>query len=233
MKAMVFAAGEGRRMRPLTLATPKPLLRVGNLSLLEHLIRKLQAAGVHELVLNVSYLADQILKSLRQMDLDDMQVHVSVEEQPLETGGGLKRALPYLGDEPFLLINSDVWSDISLSVLKKHVLAEGVLAHLVLVESPEHNHHGDFVFGDGARVRLKRDADAAQDCLTFAGVSVIDPQLISKYSDQREIFPLRDILFKAIEAGEVTGEYYPGFWSDVGTPERLESVRCHYEGLEL
>lgn len=233
MKAMIFAAGEGRRMRPLTLATPKPLLRVGDCSLLEHLIRRLQAAGITELVLNVSYLADQIITALKRVDLNGMPCHVSVEEQPLETGGGLKRALPYLGDEPFVLVNSDVWCDIDFHRLMNHAMSADVLGHLVLVESPNHNHGGDFVINEHAQVRNKSELDGPADCLTFSGVSVIRPELVRLFSSERDVFPLRDLLYKGIEANQITGEYFPGYWSDVGTPERLDEVRARYEGSEL
>lgn len=227
MKAMIFAAGEGRRMRPLTLATPKPLLRVGDRSLLEHLIYKLHIAGIEEVVINVSYLADQILTMLKTVDLNGIRCHVSVEEQPLETGGALKRALPYLGDEPFLLVNSDVWCDLNLAALSSHPLPDGVLAHLVLVESPEHNQQGDFVIAEHGLVRRKREGDSAKDCLTFTGISIIHPGLIKRYEVEKEIFPLRELLYPAIAKSQVTAEYFPGFWSDIGTPERLESLRDH------
>ena len=218
-------------MRPLTLATPKPLLKVGDYSLLEHLIKKLRAAGVTEFVMNVSYLADQILNALRSMDLMGSQCHVSVEQNPLETGGGLVRALPYLGDKPFLLVNADVWSEINFESLMSIKLPESVLAHLILVESPEHNHAGDFVIEKSNRVRRKSDADLAQNCLTFSGISIVDPMLIKRYADEREVFPMRDLLYAAIEDSAVSGEYFPGFWSDVGTPERLDSVRIRYAAI--
>lgn len=230
MKAMIFAAGEGRRMRPLTLATPKPLLRIGELSMLEHLVRRLISAGVTELVMNVSYLADQIITALGNMELEGISVHVSVEEYCLETGGGLVRALPYLGSEPFLLLNADVWSELNFVDLIAHGLPDGRLAHLVLVESPEHNHRGDFVIEHCGRVRRRQASDEPHDCLTFAGISVIHPDLIHRYASSEEIFPLRDLFYAAIDDDAISGEFYPGFWSDVGTPDRLDFVRHQYEG---
>ena len=228
MKAMIFAAGEGRRMRPLTLTTPKPLLPVGDYSLLEHLIRRLQAAGISDLVINVSYLAEQVIAALERIDLNGMACQVSVEERPLETGGGLKRALPYLGDAPFLLVNSDVWFDIDYRNVVNEGLPASALAHLLLVASPQHNQSGDFVINQRGQVHVKSDTDQPADCLTFSGVSVIHPELVHRYSDEREVFPLRDLLHGAIIDKRVTGEYATAYWSDVGTPERLEDVRARY-----
>lgn len=230
VKAMIFAAGEGRRMRPLTLATPKPLLRVGQQSLLQHLIDKLYAAGITELVVNAAYLADQVLKAIQMMDLKGMPCYVSVEEQPLETGGGLKRALPYLGEAPFLLVNSDVWCDFDLAALCKRTLQSDLLAHLVLVESPAHNRSGDFVLRQSGLLRHRMEQDGISDCLTFSGISLMKPEFVRRYSDEREVFPLRDMLNRALEESSVTGELFAGYWSDVGTPERLEQVRKRFEG---
>ncbi len=224
MKAMIFAAGEGRRMRPLTLATPKPLLKVGQCSLLEHQMRRLEAAGVREFVINVAYLADQVITALEQMDLHGLHVDVSVEESPLETGGALLRAQPYLGEAPFLLVNSDVWCDVDYGLLLQHQMAEGCLAHLVLVPNPLHNPKGDFVLSADGSVREPLEGGDASR-YTFSGISVVDPRLISEYPECRERFPLVEALRHAMRAGRVSGEVFFGHWADIGTPERLEHLR--------
>lgn len=227
MKAMIFAAGEGRRMHPLTLATPKPLLRVGGVSLLEHQIRRLKAVGTRQFVINVAYLADQIITELKDMDLTGLQCDVSVEEQPLETGGGLLRALPYLGREPFLLMNADVWSALDLKRLVSTKLKDSVLAHLVMVPNPTFHPEGDFALAPDGQVS---DKSECLDVLayTYSGISIIRPELIENFYAEEERFPLKAPLICAMKDGKVSGELYTGEWCDIGTPERLEDVRAAY-----
>ncbi|WP_370981250.1 nucleotidyltransferase family protein [Agaribacterium sp. ZY112] len=223
MKAMIFAAGEGRRMRPLTLEKPKPLLLAGSCSLLEHQLQKLIAAGVSECVINVSYLAEQIETALKQMDLGGITLSLSFEEEPLETGGGLLKALPLLGHEPFLLVNADVWTDYDYSQLLKRSLDEGELAHLVLIPNPPFKETGDFDFTCGERIGpLAASQEAGW---TFSGISLIDPRLISAYSKARSIFPMKEALLEAMHANRVTGSIFKGEWDDIGTPERLLSLQ--------
>jgi len=227
MKAMIFAAGEGRRMRPLTLATPKPLLRVEHKSLLEHLIIKLHDAGIDEIVVNVSYLAEQIRNELKLIDLKGMTCHLSLENTLLETGGALKYALSHFDSEPFLVVNSDVWCDVDLGSFMASSLSDDRLAHLLMVPCPEHNANGDFLLDDNGFVCLKGNEPLAETCTpyTFAGISMIHPELIRHYAPERLIFPFRDLLFPAINNKCVTGSLYKGYWLDVGTPTRLDELR--------
>ena len=210
-------------MRPLTLATPKPLLHVAGRSLLEHQIRRLRDAGLRKLVINAAYLAQQILNELDRIDLAGVECYVSIEEQALETGGGILRALPYLGDAPFLLINSDVWIDIDLRSLVERSWPHESLAHLVLVPNPEHYPEGDFGLIEG---RCCTDADIRY---TYSGLSIISPALIHEFAPSSEGFPLGPLLRAAMVEQRVSGELYTGTWSDIGTPERLAALRNRLE----
>lgn len=216
MKAMILAAGFGQRMRPLTDHCPKPMLPVRGKPLIEHHIERLVAAGFKELVINHAYLGEQIESHLGDGARWGVAIEYSREQVPLETGGGIKKALPLLGDAPFLLINSDVWSDYPLASLRLQNMAD-CLAHLVLVANPDHHLIGDF--GLSADHKVLASADQSY---TFAGISVLQPRLLDGFGEQ--IFALLQPLRKAIDAGLVTGEYYPGEWVDVGTPERWRQV---------
>ncbi|WP_096085380.1 nucleotidyltransferase family protein [Agaribacterium haliotis] len=231
MKAMIFAAGEGRRMRPLTLTTPKPLLKAGGCSLLEQQLKKCLAAGIDEFVINVSYLGEQIESALADMALPWRSLEISVEPQPLETGGGLNRALPLLGDEPFVLLNADVWTDYPLANLSAFALPEASLAHLILVPNPGFKSRGDFYLDKSGRVSALPERLQAADGpgWTFSGLSLMRPELISGFSGRREIFPLREALLEAMLAGRVSAEVYRGTWHDIGTPERLAQLRTELQ----
>ena len=222
MKAMILAAGEGRRMLPLTLERPKPLLMAGGQTLIEHHIGRLKQAGIVELVVNVSYLGQQIMEYLGDGSRLGVSISYSVEDELLETGGAIKRALPLLGEEPFVLVNGDVWTDFDFSTLTDQSFRSAI--HLVLVVNPEHNPGGDFVLQNGQVVN-KSPGLSPNRCLTFAGISVIDPLGFRKYPHCREKFPLKEVLSWMINQRALTGEQYTGQWIDVGTPERLELVR--------
>lgn len=224
MKAMILAAGEGRRMRPLTLNVPKPLLRVDDHSLIEHQIVRLRAAGIHDVVINVAYLADTIQSALGDGSSMGVNITYSVEPEPLETGGAVNRALPILGAEPFLLINGDVWCDYPLANLKSRGLKDA-LGHLVLVDNPSHNKGGDFLVKTGSGCLSPVDPCSTDIGLTFSGISLLSPRLVSEYPSRRKCFPLREALQWAMMDGYLTGERFAGFWCDVGTPERLAALR--------
>lgn len=223
-RAMILAAGKGERMRPLTDHCPKPLLRVHGKTLIEHAIDRVKAAGIHQLVINVSYLGEQIERHLGDGSALGVHIHYSREPMtPLETGGGIAKALSLLiqeGEEPFLLVNADVWCDYPLVQLQQ-ALKHGQLAHLVLVTNPSHNSKGDFALGDNNRVQMLAKENTGH---TFSGISVIHPQLFRRYAPAKEKFPLRDLLVQAIANREVSGEVYKGVWVDVGTPERLAAL---------
>lgn len=213
MKAMILAAGKGERLRPLTLHTPKPLVRAGGMPLIEYHIRALADAGFDELVINHAWLGEQIEAYLG--DGSGLGVHIaySPEGEPLETGGGIHRALPLLGHEPFLVVNGDIWTDYDFQNLRRPL--EG-LAHLVLVDNPKHHPSGDFSLIEGY-VR-----DDPSEALTYSGIAVLAPQLFDGCVPGA--FKLAPLLRKAMAIGKVGGEHYCGRWVDVGTHERLAEV---------
>lgn len=214
MKAMILAAGKGERMRPLTLHTPKPLLPVAGKPLIEYHIERLVAAGCRELVINHAWLGEQIEQALGDGSRWGVSIQYSAETEPLETGGGIRRALPLLGDEPFILVNGDVWTDYDFSVLPRQL--DG-LAHLVLVNNPEHHPQGDFLLQDD---RVLTEGQGQR--LTYSGIAVLSPQLLADC--EQGAFKLAPLLRVAMTAGAVSGEHYGGRWLDVGTPERLQQA---------
>lgn len=218
MKAMILAAGEGRRMRPLTLHTPKPLLQVNGVSLIEHHIRRLKGAGVQEFVVNIAYLGEKIRAALGDGSQWEVRIDYSAEPEPLETAGALLQALPLLGDKSFLLVNGDVWTDYPFERLVQTPIKKS--GHLVLVENPQHKLTGDFSLDDKNEIQ---ELDGITS-FTFSGISVLSPDLIADYPQKRAKFPLREIFSWAIQNRKLTGEIYQGIWCDVGTPERLEEL---------
>ncbi|MFJ4443235.1 N-acetylmuramate alpha-1-phosphate uridylyltransferase MurU [Pseudomonas sp. NPDC089422] len=212
MKAMILAAGKGERMRPLTLHTPKPLVPVAGQPLIEYHLRALAAAGFTEVVINHAWLGQQIEDHLGDGSRFGLSIRYSAEGEPLETGGGIFKALPLLGSEPFALINGDVWSDYDLARLRAPLKG---LAHLVLVDNPGHHGRGDFRL-NGERVV---DGDDAPGNLTFSGLSVLHPALFE--GCQAGAFKLAPLLRQAMASGQVSGEHFRGHWVDVGTLERL------------
>lgn len=230
MKAMILAAGFGERLRPLTEKTPKPLLPVGGKPLIQYHVENLAAVGVRELVINVSWLGEQIRDFLGDGSQFGVDIQWSAEEQPLETGGGIKRALPLLGDAPFLLVNGDVWSDYDFSSLVSPPFEHQQGAHLVLVPNPEHNPSGDFALTavDGCALSRVDYADDTHsntvETYTFSGISLMNPALFADFKAPSERFPLRDVLAGSIRGGGVFGELYNGNWCDVGTVERLAQL---------
>lgn len=221
MKAMILAAGLGQRMRPLTDHLPKPLLEVGGKPLLQYHLEALQVAGVENVIINLAYLGDKIRAFVGDGSRFGLQVEYSVEPEPLETGGALLQALPLLGTEPFLLINGDVWSEFSLASLIHRKLSPSQLGHLVLVPNPDFHPAGDFALADNGF--LINDINTAR--YTFAGISLLSPEIIRSYPDARDKFPLGEVLRYGINQKKLTGEVFAGRWSDVGTPERLLALQ--------
>jgi MurNAc alpha-1-phosphate uridylyltransferase len=213
MKAMILAAGRGERLRPLTDYTPKPLIQAAGKSLIEYQIEALAQAGTSEIIINYAYLGEQIERQLGNGSRWGIIIHYSPEPEVLETGGGIFKALPLLGDAPFLVVNGDIWTNLDYSSLQ---LAEDDLAHLVLIKNPTHNPKGDFVLQGGRIV----EAEAAR--YTFSGIGLYRPALFAGCS--AEAFPLAPLLRQAIAADVVSGEYFTGDWIDVGTPQRLEQL---------
>jgi MurNAc alpha-1-phosphate uridylyltransferase len=223
MKALVFAAGLGERMRPLTDTTAKPLLQVGGKRLIEWHLEKLAAIGIDEVVINTSWLADQFPLALGDGSRWGLRIRYSYEgTTPLETGGGMWHALPLLGDAPFLLVNGDIWTDFDFA----HLPAEpDGLAHLVMVDRPAQATHGDFALDRDGHVRSD-----GEHRLTYSGLGVYRPQLLEDWrqhssdAGSNEIpprFRLAPILRAHMASGRIRGEHHRGRWTDVGTPERL------------
>lgn len=215
MKAMILAAGKGERMRPLTLHTPKPLVRAAGVPLIEYHINALVSAGFSELVINHAWLGQQIEDYLGDGSRFGVSIRYSAEGEPLETGGGIHRALPLLGDEPFLVVNGDVFTDYSFANLQQPING---LAHLVLVDNPAHHTQGDFYLQQG----MVHDGAAGQECLTYSGIAVLSPQLFA--GCEPGAFKLAPLLREAMAQGLVSGEHFSGHWIDVGTHERLADV---------
>ena len=229
MKAMILAAGYGKRLRPLTDKTPKPMIPVAGKPLLQHHIERLAAMGITEVVINICWLADQIENFFG--DGSNFGVHIiwSKEPQPLETGGGILKALPLLGDAPFLLINGDIWTDFPLPTVTDISLEDDQSAWLLLVNNPQHNPAGDF--------GLQEDLISYQPNLkyTFSGISLLKPALFADYaknSMDASCFPLRDVLRPAIESKRIIGSLYRGHWCDVGTIERYNQLNQHLDLLK-
>lgn len=213
MKAMILAAGLGTRMHPLTDHTPKPLLVAGGKSLIEWHIERLAAAGFRELVINTAWLAQKLEAALGDGSRYGVSIAWSREGQPLETAGGIRRALPLLGDDPFVVVNGDIWTDFDFSRL---IEPQG-LAHLVLVANPEHHPNGDFCLDSSGHVR-----DNGSAKLTFSGIGVYRPQLFQALADgEAKLAPL---LREAMVEGLVSGEHFTGSWWDIGTPQRLQQL---------
>ena len=223
MKALIFAAGLGERMRPLTDATPKPLLRVGGKPLIEWHLEKLAALGVRDVVVNTSWLAAQFPATLGDGARWNLRIAYSYEgDVPLETGGGMLNALPLLGEAPFLLVNGDVWTDVDFARLPREPRG---LAHLVMVDRPPQATHGDFALDADGCVRADGDHR-----LTYSGIGVYRPQLLDGWREAipepaiangKPKFPLAPILRAHMANGGISGEHHRGKWTDVGTPERL------------
>lgn len=230
MKAMILAAGLGERLKPLTETTPKPLLTVGGKPLIQYHIERLAAAGIREIVINTSWLGEQIESFLGDGSRFAVRIKWSREEQPLETGGGIRRALPQLGCEPFVVLNGDVWSDFPLKSLVDRAWPDDMDAHLVLVPNPIHNAVGDFALDRDSRIRYAKKDDPT---FTFSGISVMRPDIFALYSSASERFPIRDVLVSGIKAGCVSGEVYRGVWWDVGTLERLRALDALVSGKEF
>lgn len=214
MKAMILAAGKGERLRPLTLHTPKPLVRAAGVPLIEYHLRALHAAGFAEVVINHAWLGQQIEDYLGDGRQLGLSIRYSPEGEPLETGGGIFRALPLLGDAPFLVVNGDIWTDCDFAALRAPIKG---LAHLLLVNNPPHHPAGDFALVDG----VVRD-DASLPRLTYSGIAILHPQLFA--ACRGGAFKLAPLLREAMARGLVSGEHFTGRWVDVGTHERLAEV---------
>jgi MurNAc alpha-1-phosphate uridylyltransferase len=229
MRALVFAAGKGERMRPLTESTPKPLLIAGGKPLIAWHLEKLAALGVRDVVVNTSWLADRFAPALGDGSAWGLRLHYVHEgAEPLETGGGMLNALPLLGDAPFLAIAADVWTDLDFATLPRE--PEG-LAHLVMVANPDHHGRGDFALGNDGRLTL---ATPGIEALTFSGIGLYRRAFLEGWravvgdspgaNETPPRFKLRPLFDAAIARGVISGQRHEGRWTDVGTPERLSTL---------
>ena len=221
--AMILAAGRGERMRPLTDSKPKPLMNVNSKPLIIYHIESLVASGVSDIVINVSYLGDMIKKELGNGENWGVNIHYSDEPGgPLETAGGIYNALSFFNNDPFLVINSDVWTDYDFSNLLNYPLNEK-LAHLVLTANPEHNSDGDFILN--ADNLLSHEGKAQR--LTFTGLSVMSAKLFENNNSLKNYYKkksLTPILKGAMANRRISGELYSGDWIDVGSIDRFERL---------
>ena len=224
---MLLAAGRGERMRPLTDHTPKPLLEAGGKPLIVWHIERLARAGITELVINHAHLGAQIETALGDGGRYGVRIRYSDEGTALETAGGIAHALPLLGDEPFAVVNGDIWCDYdfarlpALAVKMRH---NGDIAHLVLVDNPPHHPHGDFHLHEGRLLPANdQRLTTGGSKLTFSGIGVYRPSLF-RHIPRGSAAPLAPLLREQIAAGRVGGEHHRGLWMDVGTPQRLAEL---------
>lgn len=215
MRAMILAAGRGERMRPLTDHTPKPLLKAGGKSLLEHHLYGLKEAGIREIVINVAWLGQQIRDCLGDGKEYGLDIRYSDEgASALETAGGIIHALPLLGQEAFLIVNGDIWTDYPFGDL---AIGRDALARLVMIDNPPHHPKGDFALQQNM-LRLQ-----GAPMLTYSGIGIYRPELFAPYAPGKR--GLLEVLKAGIALDKIEGVHYRGRWSDIGTPERLQALQ--------
>ena len=219
MKAMILAAGMGNRMRPLTLHTPKPLLEVGGKPLIVWHIEKLQKMGVQEIVINTAWLGEKLADTLGDGSQFGVKILWSHEGEGLETAGGIINALPLLGNEPFILVNGDVWTTMDFAPLL-NVQLQDDLAHLVLVENPVQHPQGDFTLAANKAYTFEQARSGEN--LTYSGVAVMHPQMFDGLESGKR--PLAPLLKQAMQEEKISAHKLQGVWMDVGTPERLNAL---------
>jgi MurNAc alpha-1-phosphate uridylyltransferase len=230
MRAMILAAGRGERMRPLTDHTPKPLLQVGGKPLIVWHIERLVAAEIIDIVINHAWLGEQIEAALGDGHRWGARIRYSAEQPALETAGGIARALPLLGDAPFLVVNGDIWCDWAMD--RAHDQAHRMAQHraamwLLLVDNPSHHRHGDFVLRPDGILAL-----TGEPRLTFAGIALYAPGFFSKVTPGEPV-ALAPLLRDRIANEVALGEHHQGKWVDVGTPARLDELNIsQYQGTK-
>ncbi len=211
---MILAAGKGSRLAPLTDSTPKPLLPVLGVPIIFSILGRLKAAGVSDVVINTHHLGEQIETALGSGSSMGLSIAYSREKTLLETGGGIKQALPLLQDDTFLICNGDIFCDFDFTDLPNQLLGDD-LAHLVLVPKPASRTEGDFC-ADAGRLRARGDD------YVYAGIAVLHRNLFQ--NAPQGPFSLRDLLFDAMEQGRVAVQIHTGHWSDIGTPADYAEV---------
>jgi MurNAc alpha-1-phosphate uridylyltransferase len=212
---MILAAGRGERLQPLTRHTPKPMLTVDGRPLLEHQLGWLRAAGIRQIVMNLHHLGEQIERHFGDGRRFGVEIRYSREPTLLETGGGIVNALPLLGDEPFLILNGDVFTDFAFAALAK--LPGWADIHLVVTPRPPFRSRGDFEVRAGRVI-------ARGDAYVYCGIAVLRPELFA--ADTVEPFSLRRHLFRAMEAGRLSAQIWNGYWTDIGTRDQLDAANA-------
>lgn len=212
MKAMLLAAGKGERMRPLTETRPKPLLTIAGKPLLVYHLQALAKAGIKEVVINTWYLGEQIVELIGPGTRFGLKITYSIEEELMDTGGGITKALPLLGDSPFMVLSADIFTDFPFATLPSEPAG---LAHLVMVNNPEYHVKGDF-FLDKGKIKLHDGGSK----FTYGNIAVFRPEFFQ--GAPQGPFPLRDLFYKHIPHDLVTGQYFNGLWHNIGTPTDLE-----------
>ncbi len=217
---VLLAAGHGKRMLPLTKSTPKPLLTVGQHSLIEHHLKRISAQGFKHVVINIAHLAEQFPTALGDGQQYGLRIDYSDESQTgaLETAGGLKNALTLIKSDPFITINADIWTDYDFSNLIKQ---PPQLAKLVMVDNPEHNPEGDFGLSDTGLLN-----NTANEKLTFSGIAIYHKTVFEKLEHGKQA--LAPIFHRLIDENALQGTKLMGEWQDIGTPERLEELRLKH-----
>lgn len=226
MRAMILAAGLGKRMRPLTNTMPKPMLKVNGKPLIQYHVENLVNAGIKDIVINHSVFGEQIERHLGDGSALSANIIYSAEgDTPLGTAGGIVTVLNFFGNQPFLVVNADIWSDFSFQTLS--LLAEST-AHIILVDNPPHNPNGDFYLQQNRVLLSEPDPKLTfTQCLTFSGMSIFKPSFFMMHCAEGST--LQALLRHAVLQGEVSASYYSGEWYDIGTPERLQVLRQHYQ----
>lgn len=219
MKAMILSAGRGNRLRPLTDKIPKPLVRVGQDTLIEHHLRKLSAANFDSVIINTAHLGDKIQDFLGDGSSYNIPIEYSHEgEQALETGGGIAYALPMLGNQPFLAVSADIYTEMPFDPRFK---LNDAAMHLMMVNNPVHHPEGDFT---GVELGLADD----QQRYTYSGVAYLNPAL---FTHGRRAFPLVTNIRECIHAKNISAEVFNGAWFDVGTASRLHAANKFALGM--
>lgn len=213
MRAMILAAGRGERLKPLTDVTPKPMLNVRGRPLLAHQLDWLTAAGITEVVINLHHLGEQIENCFADGAANGIHIRYSREAEPLETGGGIVKALPLLGSDPFLIINGDIYTDFPLTELV--ALPAWADMHLLLTPTPAFREHGDFDYADGK-------VTGRGDGYVYCGIAIMRPELFRDRPVAR--FSIQGMLFDAAANGRLSAQVWQGYWTDIGTEDQLNAV---------
>lgn len=220
---VILAAGHGKRMLPLTAKTPKPLLKIGKYSLIEHHLRKLSALGFRNIIINTAYLGEMIQQKIGSGSQFNLNIRYSDESKTgaLETAGGLRQALAMINSDPFLVINSDIWTDFDFTSLLLPLTESG---RLVLVNNPSHNQTGDFSLNNS---HISKRNDSGLDNFTFSGIALYKKSIFTNLPTGKQA--LAPVLHKLVDKKQLSGLVYSGVWTDVGTPDRLEKLNFNIQ----